>query len=517
MQGKTGSSQLFKIRKELALLWFYGLAGSGKTTIAQTIASWCAHSGRLGASFFCARTGGRSGVLRIFPTIAHQLSASNSAFANEVMKALSAHPDIHRSQPVTQLEKLIVEPLRAMKDAPPLPQVIIIDALDECGDEEAISVILVALSQFVADIFPLKFLITSRPEPRIVEGFRFKSLLDNTYYFSLNEVPRDIVEQDMAVYVEERLSEIRKYFHEDESWPTDAEKKQLVFLAHGLFIFLATALKFIADTRRRDPRARLSIVLQMLGKHKGEPLAYLYGLYDGVFRDVISEDTEPEMVEELKSVVGSVVLLRDQLSPSALDSLLCVRNGTVVRNLTSLYSVVSLPQSNDGVIQIIHPSFPDFLLDTTRRTDSDLLVIDPQQYHGILAKRCFETMTRSLRRNICQILPNQMSSLNKDVPDLATHVRTHFPSHVRYALRHWAHHFHNSEVDAGTLDHLKAFCDTHLLHWLEALSLIGEADVAVEALQLVRRALTVRARSRLQRHDTKSCLSVVTRPPRPGL
>ena len=205
----------------------HGPAGSGKTTIAHTIAAWCDALGRLGASFFCARTGGRSVVHRIFPTIAHQLSVSNSAFANEVMKALSAHPDIHRSQPLKQLEKLIVEPLRAMKDAPPLPQVVIIDALDECHDEEAVSVILVALSQFVADLRPLKFLITSRPEDRIVRGFRYDPLLRNTHSFPINQIPPEVMKKDIAVYVEAQFSLIPEA---DENWPGNEKKKTLVTL-----------------------------------------------------------------------------------------------------------------------------------------------------------------------------------------------------------------------------------------------------------------------------------------------
>ena len=72
VQGKIGSSPLFSISMELAILWLHGLAGTGKTTVAQTIASWCDGLGLLGASFFCARTGGRSIIHRIFPTIAHQ-------------------------------------------------------------------------------------------------------------------------------------------------------------------------------------------------------------------------------------------------------------------------------------------------------------------------------------------------------------------------------------------------------------------------------------------------------------
>ena len=479
-----------QIPVKLLILWLYGLPGCGKSTVAHTVARWCDRMQYLGASFFCARTGGRSNVHRIFPTIAYQLSLSNPTFANEVIKALSANPDVYRSQPSDQLEKLIVEPLKAMKGASFLPKVVIIDALDECDDKEAVSVILIALSKFVADLRPLKFLITSRPESRIVKGFRYKSLLENTHPFPLSEVSPEIVEHDMAVYMEEELKKIREYYSEEESWPTNSEKKRLIFLAHGLFIFLATALKFIADLKGNNPRARLVVVLQMLGIRKGSPLAYLYGLYVGVFDDVIADDADPEMVAELKLIVGSVVLLRDQLPPSALDSLLGVRNGTATRNLELLRSVVSLPQSSSGVIQIIHPSFPDFLTDPTRCTKPEL-VVHPQRHHNVLARRCLETMVHMLHKNVCQIPLAQVSFPNKDVPDLAARIRIHLPSHVQYAVRHWAHHLHGSEIDTESFELLKTFCNKHLLHWLECLSLVGDADIAIKALQVARQTLTV--------------------------
>ena len=117
IRGK-GAKQAAEISEESLLLWMNGLARSGKTTIAYTIASWCDQEKILGASFFCARTGGRSDVQLIFPTIAYQLCRLNAAFAEEVVKALDNNPDIHRSLPSVQLEKLIVKPLQAVKGTP---------------------------------------------------------------------------------------------------------------------------------------------------------------------------------------------------------------------------------------------------------------------------------------------------------------------------------------------------------------------------------------------------------------
>lgn len=58
-----------------SVYWLNGLAGTGKSTIAQTIAERVFADGRLGASFFCSRDfEDRSNLKLIFPTIAVQLS-----------------------------------------------------------------------------------------------------------------------------------------------------------------------------------------------------------------------------------------------------------------------------------------------------------------------------------------------------------------------------------------------------------------------------------------------------------
>ena len=379
---------------EKFIMWMNGLAGSGKSTIAQTIASWCNREKILGASFFCARTGGRSDVQLIFPTIAHQLSRLSNAFAEEVVKALDNNDNIYSAQPSIQLEELIVNPLKAASGSFPA-QVVIIDALDECRDDAAVSVILVALSQFVGALYPLKFLITSRPEPRIVEGFRrYDTLLQHTHSLLLNEIPVDIVDRDIKLYIDERLGLIKKAYPDLEGWPSIVEKEQLAELTYRVFVFISTALNFIEDTRRRSPRARLKIVLGGLRGHKDSPFAYLDGLYVSVVDDAIPEDADPDMVEELMSVLGSVVLLRDQLSPQALDSLLGFKDGTSTRILESLGSVISLPQSAEGVIQIIHPSFPDFLVDPDRCT-KPTMVVHPKKHHATLAERCLTTMVNA--------------------------------------------------------------------------------------------------------------------------
>jgi hypothetical protein len=78
--------------------------------------------------------------------------------------------------------------------------VIIIDALDECEDEEPASAILSILSRYVDQIPDVKFFITGRPEPRIRSGFRLAALRPITEVFKLHEVERSSVDGDIKLF-----------------------------------------------------------------------------------------------------------------------------------------------------------------------------------------------------------------------------------------------------------------------------------------------------------------------------
>jgi hypothetical protein len=93
------------------------------------------------------------------------------------------------------MHKLIVEPLEESD----ISTVIVIDALDECGDEEPASAILSVLGQFVSEIPKVKFFVTGRPEPRIQEGFRLPLLAEATDVFVLHEVEPSQVDHDIRL------------------------------------------------------------------------------------------------------------------------------------------------------------------------------------------------------------------------------------------------------------------------------------------------------------------------------
>jgi hypothetical protein len=127
-----------------------GSAGTGKSTIAYTVAQRCREQGILGASFFCSRDDAESSNPKlIFTTIVAQLASFHDQFKNELLKALQSDPDIVYSGVSYQLEKLLVGPLKAVKATFPFC-VIVVDALDECKDDHTTSMVLFSLAKYIS-------------------------------------------------------------------------------------------------------------------------------------------------------------------------------------------------------------------------------------------------------------------------------------------------------------------------------------------------------------------------------
>ena len=127
------------------VFWLNGLAGTGKSTTAQTDNERILADGQLGVSFFCSRDfEDRSDLHFIFLTLAFQLAHEFQKFRAALVTLLRSNLDVAHELLYRQMEKLIVEPLRSAG----VSTVIVIDALDECKDEEP-SAILSVLGRLI--------------------------------------------------------------------------------------------------------------------------------------------------------------------------------------------------------------------------------------------------------------------------------------------------------------------------------------------------------------------------------
>jgi hypothetical protein len=219
-----------------------------------------AQTGTLGASFFCSRDYlDRKELKNIFPTLAYQLACRYPAFRSQIIRAIKRDPSVARNSLISQLKDLIVDPLSSTD----ISCVIVVDALDECVDDQPASAILSVLGRFVKHLPSVKFFITGRPEPRIRTGFRLPLLEPLTQVFLLHEVEPSSVDEDIRLYLQEKLTAVAKRrsdFDLSDPWPCDQDLTALTKKSSGLFIFASTLARFI-ESEHHEPGERLQLIV----------------------------------------------------------------------------------------------------------------------------------------------------------------------------------------------------------------------------------------------------------------
>ena len=459
-----------------SVYWLNGLAGTGKSTIAKTIADRLFADDRLGASFFCSRDfEDRRNLHFIFPTLAIQLARKFPEFRKILVRLIESDPDIAYESLYSQMEKLIVRPLSETS----ISTVIVIDALDECKDEESSSAILFVLGELASKIPKIKFFLTGRPEPRISEGFRNLLLKKMVDKFVLHGVEPDQVNSDIRLFFTTGLSEIARRRGLD-NWPTASDLDRLCNLAAGLFVYAAATVKFV-DNNKWDPRKRLNNVLwsKSISGHEGKTLDLLYTtILQEAFGDGNTDDHA-----KMRSVLGAVVLATNPLSPSAIARLLGLDAYDVPPLLSSVSSLLILHEDPNHPVRAFHKSFPDFITDPKRCTD-EAFHISPPDHHSRLVIRCLGLMDGSLKKNMCKL---QGPVANSDVGNLRKMIDDCINPTLQYACVSWHVHLveaHTTPADKPQIDStLKKFMEKKFLFWLEVVSVLGAVGNAAEAMR----------------------------------
>ncbi|KAH7201310.1 hypothetical protein DER44DRAFT_441261 [Fusarium oxysporum] len=477
--------------------WLNGMAGTGKSTIARTVARSRSKRGDLGASFFFKRGEmDRGNLNKLMSTLAHQLAFSIPGVAFFIKKTLDANPAIVGKSVKEQFEKLIQEPLSeaAATATTPSSVVMVIDALDECDQEADIRLLINILSQAKTVRPHLRVFLTSRPELPIRLGF---SEVQGSYQdLVLHDIPARIVEHDIMVFLDDEFKKIRHDFNMivgDErklppDWPGHPAVESLAQMAVPLFIFAATVCRFVGDRKRDSPPIQLRKVLDY--ESKGH-VSQLDRTYRPVLRSLItdiSEDDKKQIIKDFKMIIGSIIILANPLSVWALSQLLEVDPEVVDNRLDTLHSVLSIPPTRKAPVRLLHLSFRDYLL----ANESEFRV-DERHTHQTLAKHCLRVMRGGLRENICS-LPFA-GTRRSTVDNLELEGR--MPLQLQYACMHWAYHLMEGDPKSKNRNEVHDFLKTYFIHWVEAMSLLGRVKECLDSLRSLARWLENREDLRL--------------------
>ncbi len=476
-----------------SIFWLSGMAGTGKSTIAHTMAHWLYSRHKLAGSFFFRRGGGDlENAAKFVTTLAHQLANFSipdalPCFKESVCGAIIDHSNVLLQGLRNQWKELVVGPLSGIRSNRRLCLTFVIDALDECDSTDDIRLIIQLFIEFKnITNMDLSVLITSRPEIALKHGFQDVPEIMHRR-LDLRDIPREIVKHDIYVFMKEKLRQIKSESN-GQSWPTEPDLEALVRRADCLFIYAATVCRFIGSFYDVPEDCVSNILLNK--PTGGGDTAALDAMYTQVLSNALAKPEQrtkvtERLTERFKIVVGSIVVLSDMLSVTTLAYLLSMKFETIKVTLGTLGSVLDIPSDTHRPVRLLHPSFRDFLLDEVRCEDKRFLV-QGETAHMHLALRCLDIMCQGLRRNPCNL--QSPGSSPQEVSEDA--LNRHLPKHVQYACQYWTEHLACACSVDTTLQHraqlglcddgkIHKFFKGQFLYWLESMSLLGKMPETV--------------------------------------
>ncbi|KAF8724512.1 hypothetical protein AX14_008695 [Amanita brunnescens Koide BX004] len=216
------------------VLWLYGLAGSGKSTLSTTIAQNLRELHRLGVFFFFNRDIPQRTFATLIRTLAYQLAAFDTRFAAEISQVVQNNENIAGMHLEFRFKQLLSANALKSVEWSGGPIVFIIDALDECGREADRKKLLQALSKGFFDLPSfIRVMVVSRPELDIQRALGSHSHL-RPYPLDIDSATN---KDDILEFVRYRLEEIRiEDGYLGDHWPGDDNIRSLANRAGGLFI-----------------------------------------------------------------------------------------------------------------------------------------------------------------------------------------------------------------------------------------------------------------------------------------
>ncbi|KAF7984957.1 hypothetical protein HWV62_9895 [Athelia sp. TMB] len=455
------------------VIWLTGLAGSGKSTLATTIAEHLHSQGLLGAFLFFDRNSpSQSGPDVVIRTLAYQLAMSNKAFRDVICDVIEEDPQIANRTLTHQFHHLLLQPLQACSSEIIKPIVVILDAFDECGDPLSRR----ALAYLLAEQLPslphqLRFVITGRPQLDLNNMFGSRP---SVKAISLNDSQWE-GDADVLLYIQHELDKLCQSRQVSDElpigWPGMAKVRQLGERAADSFIYAATAMRYLYSADDVDKR---------LDRLLDQTAFTLEDLYATALWSASNWDPDEIATESCRKILGAVVVGRIPVTDDTIVDILGFEKSKACRLVLRKLSCV-LQWSEGFPVRTLHASFTDYLTDPETCGDKPWF-IDTMTYHLDFTVGCLRVMKRFLRFNICRLETSHL--MNRDVTNLAEHIKGNIPSSLAYACRFWDQHlgYHANHLDPFVQSLISVFFSELFLSWLEVLSLVGEGRGALRAM-----------------------------------
>jgi NACHT domain len=465
-------------KDDTRILWIHGAPGKGKTMMAMALIEEISRRLRTSVAekgvltyFFCQGTiDGLNDAISVVRGLLYMLVDERRDLIAQVASIYDNEGSrlFEGSYGLYALWKLLLDIVRD----PLLPRVyLVIDALDECGALQAELLRLLARDNGTS-CSKMKWLITSRNERQIQEGLDENDLVLHT---SL-ELNSRHVSDAVRAFINFKMQKIQKMKNYNDEL-RGAVEAYLHSNANGTFLWVALVCQRFEKT---SGRMTLSVLEEF-------PPG-LEPLYERMLRRIWQMEDRGN-VEDCRRILRAATLAHRPLQvnefvfaaklPDSFSGYLADIRELVIR-CGSFLTV------RDDVVYFVHQSAKDYL---SGAAGSEIFPCGPLYYHKELARRSLELISSTLTTDVCGL--KHPGTLREEVD--AACVSRCIEMHVQYACCYWIYHLlgrpssSSPPIDLAPLDQLDRKAVDHffyqdLLHWLEALCLIGKISDGILAM-----------------------------------
>ncbi|RWA09397.1 hypothetical protein EKO27_g5702 [Xylaria grammica] len=448
------------------LLWIRGDPGKGKTMLLCGIINELNNTDtrdRNVVYYFCQATSNQlnqaTSVVRglIFSLLSQRRELLESVRKDIDEASEQRFQDMNGWAALCRIFNRLIEEVEARQQTTYL----IVDALDECLEGQS------DLLKWIAALSSsrLRVLVSSRNWPSIESG-----LSSATRKIMLQlELNADSISAAVDRYIDFKTMDLARSKDLDTEI-REAVRQYLKSNSSNTFLWVALVCQKLGR-EETDPWD----VLDML--HEFPP--GLHGLYERMTNPFLASKNS----EMCRQVLAAQALAYRPLSLTGLLSL--VESPDMFQRLARwLRRVVELCGSfltiRGDIVYFVHQSAKDYLIEHK----SDYMFREGlHAAHHTVFRQLIQALSRTLQENIYHLpsLGSRVDSIDLPDPDPL--------SGIRYACVYWADHLENANlVEKHDLDNrglVHRFLEEHLLHWLEALSLLKSLGSGIEALTKV--------------------------------
>jgi hypothetical protein len=201
----------------------------------------------------------------------------------------------------------------------------------------------------------------------------------------------------------------------------------------------------------------------------------------------IQDDGDTEDVELCKKLLRTVTLT---CRPLDLDEIGVIANlpEDLSKDTQALQDLAASCGSfltvRGQTVYFVHQSAKDYF---TTGKGSKIFPLGQNEAHHRIALRSLLLMSETLRRDICSLQKpgTTLSEMESGI------VHRSLPLHIQYTYCYWVQHLQASNSRLCDNGDIHKFLQKHLLHWLEALSLLGKISEGVLAITSLESVVTV--------------------------